>query len=179
MKDKVTLAVAALALLTVLPVYADHHCSHQQVRLHIPANEIKVTPQQAPKCVFKEVGQEGGFAIAITPPGSAVAGSATVVEKDGVPLEIRGNNNDDPDTISVTVTGDAGPNGPYGYIVRVEGHGELDPEVRIVTSRMLMLNSLMDQVDALLEEEMGFGLMKLNEKQRELEDRSNMQKQAD
>ena len=106
-------------------------------------------------------------------------GSATVVEKDGVPLRIRGNNSDDPDTISVTVTGDADPNEPYGYIVRVEGHGELDPEVRIVTSRMLMLNSLMDQVDALLEEEMGFGLMQLNDKQKELKDIKDMQKQAD
>lgn len=165
MNNKLISAVAPLALLAVLPVQADNHCSHQQVRLTIPVNEMKVKPPE-PKCVS----EEEAFTIAISPPGKVAPGDATVVEKADVPsgITIRGENTvADPDKIYVTVTGNTDPTKTYGYIARVVGHGELDPEVRVLTS-MGMLNSLMDQVDALLKEEMGFGLTELDKKQREL-----------
>ena len=166
MNKTVMLGITASALLAVLPVQADADCTHQSVKLIIKKNELKLVPT-APKCVDLE----DGFKISITPPGAAEEGYVTVEEKDDVPpeIEIRGNNSPDPDTVAVTVTGDLDPNRDYGYIVRVRGHGELDPEVRVVSSRMLFLNSRLDQVDALLEQEMGFGLTKLNETEEELQ----------
>jgi len=165
MNKKVMLGITASALLAVLPVQADADCTHQSVKLIIKKNELKLVPT-APKCVDLE----DGFKISITPPGAAEEGYVTVEEKDDVPseIEIRGNNSPDPDTVAVTVTGDPDPNRDYGYIVRVRGHGELDPEVRVVSSRMLYLKSRLAEVDAVLEDEMGFSLKELNENQEEL-----------
>jgi len=174
MNKNVILAVTVLALLTVSPVQAANHCSNKQVKLHIPKNELRVTPPD-PKCV-SDVNPT--FTIAIKPPGKAAQGAVTVVEKSDVLGTIRGDNSVDADIVVVTVDLENPANGPYGYIIRVEGHGELDPEVRIVTSRML-LNSLMDEVDAMLEDEMGISLIELNEKQKNLKDIEGMQKQAD
>jgi len=177
MNKNVISAVTALALLTVLPIQAANSCSDKQVRLKIPKNKLEVTPPD-PKCVSVTAAGTGTFNISITPPGAAAQGAVTVVEKPGVPAIIRGDNSADANTVVVNVELEDPQDEDYGYIVRVEGHGELDPEVRIVTSRMLFLNSRLDQVDALLEEEMGFGRMELNETEEELMELKKLQEQA-
>ena len=56
----------------------------------------------------------------------------------------------------------------YGYIVTVEGHGELDPEVRVVRSRLYMQTTV-NEANTLLETEMGIGLEQVTEFQKTLE----------
>ena len=157
MNNKGILGLAALALLVALPVRATA-CSQQQVRLHLQKNEIRLTPPEA-KCVVAN----GGFDIIILPPG-AEGRRVWVEEKGGVPITIKGDNTDDPDVVAVSVTGTADPNIDYGYIVHVEGHGNLDPEVRVVGSSFFM-QSLMSEVDTLLQEELGISLQDFNDLQ--------------
>ena len=74
---------------------------------------------------------------------------------------------DNPDEVEVRISegGSSGIN--YGYIIEVSDHGILDPEVRVVSSRMLMLNVEIEQANAVLEEAMGFGVDELIDKQAE------------
>lgn len=155
-------AFAALAMLAALPVQAGNHCDTTQVDVHIKPNELKVTPA-APRCVVPGT----TFTIRVKPPGAGAGRVITVEEKEGVPLDIDGNNESDPNEVLVHVSGNGNPAETYGYIIRVSGHGMLDPEVRVVSSRLLMLTSEIEQANAVLEEQMGFGVNELIKKKAE------------
>jgi hypothetical protein len=159
MQNKSLWFVAAMALLTVLPVRAHAQCSHQPVILIIKTNELKLTPAE-PKCLFSENGEDPTFDIRIKPPGAAQEGYVTVVEKGDRPPQISGDNSGDPNTVVVTVSGNTNPDEDYGYIVRVTEHGDLDPEVRVVESRLFM-RTLIEEADALLEEVLGISVPEL------------------
>ena len=165
MKKAIVLGFAALTMLAVSPVQAGNHCTTTKVDLHIKKNELKVTPVKA-KCVISG----GAFIITVKPSGAAPPGAITVEEKksDG-PLTIEGDNSDNPDQVVVQVSGSGNPDVDYGYIVRVSGHGVLDPEVRVVSSRMFMMTAL-EETNALLEEVMGFDLDGLAKMQAEYDE---------
>ena len=165
MRTKMIWVLSALALLTLLPVHARADCTTNQVKLIIQKNELKLTPAKT-KCVLSGM----AFTISIKPPGAAERGDVTVEEKEGVPLQIDGNNDANADEVVVNVSGTGDPSVDYGYIVHVRGHGMLDPEVRVVSSRLLMLTSELQDANAVLEEQMGLSLEDLIEKQADYED---------
>jgi len=168
MNKTIVPAFAALAMLAAWPVQAQN-CTHHQVVLHIDKNSIRVTPPD-PKCVAN-----GGdsFIIRVQRPAGQEDHDITVKQKNGVPLRIDGQNEANRNEVLVTVDGNGDPNEPYGYIIEVHGHGMLDPEVRVVPSTLSMLTSELEQANKVLEEQMGFGVDELIEKQKNYEDLAN------
>ena len=116
-----------------------------------------------------------GFVISVTPKGAVSAGDVTVEEKEGVPLEIRGDNADNADKVVVTVEGTPNSEDPYGYIVRVAGYGILDPEVRVVSSQLYMQTTV-NEANSLLEEEFGKGLDEVTKIKKDLDAQSEQSK---
>lgn len=162
MKTTMIRGLTALALFAVMPVQADADCTTKGVDLHIKKNEIKVTPDKA-KCVIPGT----AFVMTVKPSGAVAPGAITVEEKPDVPLTIEGDNSDNADQVVVHVSGSGDPDVDYGYIVSVSGHGMLDPEVRVVSSRLYMLTAV-EESNALLEEVMGISLDELTKMQMEL-----------
>lgn len=150
---------AALAMLAVLPMQADAQCTYLPVLVHIHPNELRVSPPD-PKCIRSN----STFIIRVTPPGREH--KITVKQKPNVPFKIKGDNSANPDEVVVEVLG--GVDGDlYGYIITVDGHGMLDPEVRVVESRAFMRTQT-DEADALLQEELGISLQEASDTLREL-----------
>ena len=171
MNKAIVLGFAALAMLAALPVQADHHCTNLRVNVIIGKNSLQVTPAD-PKCVTPN----SVFIIHVVRQGLDTEYPITVRQKDGVPLSIEGNNEGHPNQVVVQVGSGGQPGVAYGYIIDVGGHGMLDPEVRVVDSNLSMLKSILDETNALLEEQMGFSLDELNQKQAEYRELSEQAK---
>ena len=96
------------------------------------------------------------YNIRIVVPGSSDhkvdAGDVTVEQKSGSPFIISGDNSDDAKYLKITVKnydadagdevdcGDGSDDVCAGFWIKVKGVGELDPRVRVVNSKVAMVN---------------------------------------